>query len=140
MADPPRIPSTDEVFLARIQAAVDERSRIGSDIVLVAQSQRLDGCHCDSCWSLTRMLFREAISIGADVVCFGEDVDLFLRSFVPAELDSIIRETLKDGAVMFKPRKMTAKQKQTQSIGVKMRSYPSLPLYRPFLWRFGKRS
>lgn len=113
----PRTRAIENALLDRIRAAVDERARIHSDIVIIAKTNMLKSCGCKNCFSRAMKLLQATVGIGADVVSLSGRLS-------GSETESIVRERFKDFAVMRAPHTSTTAQMRTQ--GVKIISYPEL--------------
>lgn len=107
----------EDTFLHRIQAAAKERSRYGSDIVIIARTNVLLSCRCKKCISRSMILLRDAVEAGANVVSLPS-------SFNFSEIEMMTRETFEGVAVMLAPYGISTKE--TQSLGAKMIPYPEL--------------
>jgi 2-methylisocitrate lyase-like PEP mutase family enzyme len=104
-------------LIDRLQAAVDERSRLGSDIVIIAKTKMAWSCTCRKCFASAERLLQDAVEVGADVV--------FPAGLIKStEVENMARKTFKGVATMRAPQ--TATTKDMQKSGIKIISYPEL--------------
>jgi 2-methylisocitrate lyase-like PEP mutase family enzyme len=111
--------ANEAAFLGRIRAAVDERSRINSSIVIIARSNMRRACNCSQCSPRTVKLLQQARKAGADAVYLARDRDLDAR-----EIETLTRETFKGIAYMRSVYGSTTER--MRRLGVKIISYPEL--------------
>lgn len=111
--------ANEAAFLGCIRAAVDERSRINSNIVIIARSNMRRACNCSQCSPRAVKLLQQARKAGADAVYLARDRDLDAR-----EIETLTRETFKGIAYMRSVYGSTTER--MRRLGVKIISYPEL--------------
>lgn len=79
--NPAKTRAIEDAFLGRIQAAVDERFQIGSDIVIFARTNMLLACRCEKCCS-------RAISLLQGTVKMVQVRSSWLVTWIPERLRS----------------------------------------------------
>lgn len=111
---------SEEIFLARIRAAVNARQQSGGDIVIIARTDALASLGLEA--AITRL--RKAISIGADVA--------FLEGIRSREEGEAVVHELRPMPVLFNMAHggVTASisVKEAQSWGFRMIIFPTLAL------------
>jgi 2-methylisocitrate lyase-like PEP mutase family enzyme len=111
--------ANEAAFLARIRAAVEERSRINSNIVIIARTNMRRGCNCSQCSPRAVKILQQARKAGADVVYLARDRDLDAR-----EIETLTRQAFKGVAYMRSAYGSTTER--MRRLGVKIISYPEL--------------
>ncbi len=108
----------EDTFLEHIQAAANERLRIGSDIVIVARTNILLPCGCQYCWDQATTRLERAIRKGADVVFMAGTKNL-------KEIEHLACQAFTGVPLMTNPWHRASIRK-VKNLGVKIVSYPEL--------------